>query len=287
MRDELHQQVMYLLRKHRIFPQKRLGQHFLINDEAVGKICEEATISEKDVILEIGSGLGQLTRILAHQVHRAIALEFDPRLYKVLKEELKGFENIILIQADATRCDYEEMLKDFSGPIEKIKVIGNLPYNVAVPILVRLGKIRNRISIIIATLQRELAERFQALPGGKAYGDLSIFIQYFYKVRKVASLPAEAFYPRPKVMSDVIALHPLKDPPVFLQDEHLFFRLVRAAFSQRRKTLQNALKAHPELGISPDQWAALLKKAAICPQRRGETLSIGEFARLSNVIFRI
>ena len=103
----------------------------------------------------------------------------------------------------------------------------------------------------------------------------------------MASLPADAFYPRPKVMSEVIALHPLEDPPVFLQDEHLFFRLVRAAFSQRRKTLQNALKAHPELGISPDQWSALLKKASICPQRRGETLSIGEFARLSNVIFMI
>ena len=287
MRDMLHQQVLYLLRKHGIFPQKRLGQHFLINDEAAEKICKAAKISETDLILEIGSGLGQLSRILAQRVRGVIALEFDPKLYEILKGEFKEFGNITLIRADATRCDYEKMVKDFSGPQEKMKVIGNLPYNVAVPILVRLGKVRNKISLIIATLQKELAERFHALPGRKAYGDLSIFIQYFYEVHKVAFLPAEAFYPQPKVMSEIIVLYPLKDPPVFLQDEHLFFRLVRAAFSQRRKTLQNALKAHPELGIPSEQWSTLLKKASICPQRRVETLSIGEFARLSNVVFRV
>ena len=128
MKDLLHKQVLYLLRKYGIHPQKRLGQHFLINDEAVGKISKAATISEKDIVLEIGSGLGQLTRILAHKVHKTVALEFDPILYEILKEELKGFENITIIQGDATRCDYKEILKDCSGPREKIKVIGNLCY---------------------------------------------------------------------------------------------------------------------------------------------------------------
>ena len=287
MADLLHQQVLYLLRRYRIFPQKRLGQHFLVSAKALEKICHQAAISENDLILEIGSGLGQLTRVMAHQAYWIIALEFDPRLYAVLKKEFKHFENITLIQADATRCNYEEIVKNFPEKKEKIKVIGNLPYNVAVPILVRLGKIRDWVSLIIVTLQKELAERLRALPGGKAYGDLSIYLQYFYKVQKVASLPSEAFYPQPKVMSEVIVFHPLKNPPVSVHDEQLFFRLVRAAFSQRRKTLQNALKAHPELGIPSGQWSALLREAQISPQCRGETLSIKDFARLSNLIFRI
>ncbi|MEW5801351.1 MAG: 16S rRNA (adenine(1518)-N(6)/adenine(1519)-N(6))-dimethyltransferase RsmA [bacterium] len=300
MIDLMRQQVLDLLRRHRVFPKKSLGQNFLVSDHAVERLFAEAALSAKDQVIEIGAGLGQITRLIAEKVRWVIALEFDPQLMAVLKEELAPFGNITLIQADAARCSYREVLEHFpdreipghfpgqKGQKEegKVKVIGNLPYYVAVPILVRLEEIKDRISLIIATLQKELADRMLAHPAQKAYGELSVRIRYLYDATEVESLPAGAFYPRPKVTSKIISLHPLQSPRVSVQDEDLFFRLVRAAFSQRRKTLLNALKAHPELGVPREAWPDLLKESHLSPQGRGETLCLEEFAGLSDFVFR-
>jgi len=292
MIDLLRQEVLDILRRQRIFPKKSLGQNFLVSDSAVERLCAEAALSAQDQVIEIGAGLGQITRLVAEKVRWVIALEFDPQLMAVLGHELASARNITLIQADAARCGYQEVLRHFpdQGKLEqggeKVKVIGNLPYYVAVPILIRLEEIRDRISLIITTLQKELADRIQAHPAQKAYGELSVRIQYLYEVGKVASLPADAFYPRPKVTSEIISLRPLKSPRVLVQEEEFFFRLVRAAFSQRRKTLLNALRAHPELGVPREEWPDLLQGAYLSPQCRGETLTIEEFAVLSDLVFR-
>lgn len=286
MIDHIRQEVLDLLRRHRILPKKSLGQNFLVSDSAVERLCAEAALSAQDQVIEIGAGLGQISRLVAEKVRWVIALEFDPQLMAVLKTELAPLRNITLIQADAVRCGYREVLGHFPDQQEEIKVIGNLPYYVAVPILFRLEEVRDRISLIVATLQKELADRIRAHPAEKAYGELSVRIQYFYEVQKVAFLPADAFYPQPKVASEIISLRPLKSPRVLVRDEELFFRLVRAAFSQRRKTLLNALRAHPELGVLREEWPDLLKEAHLSPQCRGETLSIEEFARISDLVFR-
>ncbi|MGA1874701.1 MAG: 16S rRNA (adenine(1518)-N(6)/adenine(1519)-N(6))-dimethyltransferase RsmA [bacterium] len=287
MTGSLRRQVLSILQKYKFAPRKKFGQNFLVSNKALDDISIGAALARDDQILEIGTGLGQLTRFLAQRVQAVITLEIDPALFSLLKSELFGVENIRLILTDSARCDYEEIIRHFPEKGQKIKVIGNLPYNAAVPILIHLESIREHISLILVTLQKELAERFRALPGEDAYGALSIRMQYFYEIRKIASLPPEDFFPRPKVHSEIISLLPLQNPPVHLQNEQLFFRLTQAAFSQRRKTLLNALKAQPALGVPQNLWPNLLERADICPHRRGETLSLGEFARLSNVIFHI
>ncbi|MEW6381413.1 MAG: 16S rRNA (adenine(1518)-N(6)/adenine(1519)-N(6))-dimethyltransferase RsmA [bacterium] len=296
MTDSLRRKVQDTLARYGIFPQKGLGQNFLVSDQALLRLLAEAALSAGDMVIEIGAGLGQITRLLAEKARWVIALEFDPRLMAILRQELAPFGNVTLIQTDAACCSYQEVIEHFPEQEEggvniekgerKIKVIGNIPYYVAVPILVHLEEIRDRICLIITTIQKELAERVMARPGEKAYGELSIRLQYRYWIEKVSHLPAEAFYPRPKVASEIIALRPIDNPQVSVQDEALFFRLVQAAFSQRRKTLLNALSAHRELGVRREEWPALFTQAHISPQRRGETLSLAEFASLSDLVFR-
>lgn len=287
MTNSLKDQVFSLLHKYKISPKKRLGQNFLIDETALQSIKGEAALSKNDLVLEIGAGLGQITSALAESVRWVVALEFDSSLLAILKKEASWQGNITFIQTDAACCNYRSVLAHFPEPKAKIKVIGNLPYNVAVPILLRLEEIHEQVSLVVLTLQRELAERFRAVPGTKAYGDLSVRIQYYYQVNKVVSLAPEAFYPRPEVKSEILCLRPLDKPPVDVPEVNFFFQLVRSSFSQRRKTILNALKAHPELGIAQEQWPDLLKEAGIDAQARGESLSLREFARLCRLVLRV
>ena len=278
------QKIIELLKKYKFSPQKRFGQNFLISDHAIENLCQALELSKNDIVLEIGGGLGYLTSLLAQQVKWVIALEFDYKLYAILQRELSRFDNVTLIQTDAARCDYKQIINQFPESTHKIKVIGNLPYNVAIPIFIRMETIIPHIQLIISTLQKEMSERVRALPGGKEYSDLSIRMQYFYQIKKIHSLYAKAFYPKPKIDSEIISLLPLEAPPVKVSDVNFFFKLTRAAFSQRRKTVINVLRGHQELGISKDQWPLVFEKVNISPSRRSETLSIAEFAKLANLI---
>ncbi|MCL6583508.1 MAG: 16S rRNA (adenine(1518)-N(6)/adenine(1519)-N(6))-dimethyltransferase RsmA [bacterium] len=284
--SSLRERLLATLAQYRMFPKKSLGQNFLVSDQALDRLIAAADLSDKDLVIEIGAGLGQITRLLASKARWVIALEFDPQLVAILQKELAPFKNITLIQTDAARCLWRGIIDFFPRQEEgKIKVIGNLPYYAAVPIIIGLEEIIDQICLLIITLQKELTERIMAQPGGKAYGELSVRLQYRYWIEKIAYLPPEAFYPRPKVASEIIALRPRPTPAVYVQDEALFFRLVQAAFSQRRKTLLNALSAHQELGVSRSEWPTILAQAHIFPQRRGETLSLSEFASLTELVF--
>lgn len=270
---------------------KRLGQHFLLDPSIINKIIDVADLSAEDIVLEIGPGLGRMTKMLAEKVKRVIAIELDIKLYEKLKKELSDYENIELVHGDAMKYPYET-LPDF-------KVVANIPYYITTPLLFRLLKnkkkypekytsklfkkdgqnfsVKNNIKSITLTVQKEVAERIVAKPNTKHYGLLSIMVNYYAKPQLNFIIPKKTFKPVPKVDSAVIHLEIYEKPPVYVKDEDLFFRIIKTAFSKRRKMLSNSLKS-----INPNtkEW---LSKAGIDPNRRAETLTLEELAKLSNL----
>ncbi|MFV1951328.1 MAG: 16S rRNA (adenine(1518)-N(6)/adenine(1519)-N(6))-dimethyltransferase RsmA [Nitrospinota bacterium] len=256
------------------YPKRRLGQNFLVDDSVVEDIIRIADIDENETILEIGPGKGILTYALAKRVKRVIALELDKDLCGFLKNRLVNFSNIEIIHTDALTFDYRRLQ-------ERFRVISNLPYYVSVPIMVKLLEKREIIPEMLLMLQKEVANRITSQPGIKDYGSISVFVQYFSNVEIVLNVTKESFRPIPKVDSAVVRITPLARPLVEVMNEDLFFRIVRYAFALRRKTLRNSLKA---INIPPDRLKDAFRIAEIDPSRRGETLSLQEFANLSNAI---
>ncbi len=247
---------------------RHLGQNFLYNPSILKRIIQVAQLDPEDLVVEIGPGPGSLTRMLAEKVIKVIAIELDDKLYEKLKVELIGYNNVELIQGDALKYPYENL--------QEFKVVANIPYYITTPIIFRLLDSKENLKSMTLTVQKEVAERIAAQPGGKDYGVLSIMVQYYAKPSIKFIIPKEAFRPVPKVDSAVIHINILERPSVDLEDKELFFRIVKTAFSQRRKMLSNSLK-----GILPNvqEW---LDTAGIDPKRRPETLSIEEFAKLAN-----
>ena len=248
---------------------KSLGQHFLIDPFIIGGIIESARLEPEALVVEIGPGPGKLTRMLSERFRRVVAIELDERLYARLKTDLAGCGNIELIHGDALEYPYETL--------PEFNVIANIPYYITTPIIFRLLDSRKNLRTMTLTIQKEVAERIVATPGGKDYGVLSIMVQYYAVPTFQFIIPKEAFRPVPKVDSAVIRMQILERPSVNVGDEKLFFKLVRTAFSQRRKMLANSLK---NIRSDIKEW---LTEAGIDPQRRPETLGIKEFARLSNM----
>lgn len=237
----------------------------------------------REVVLEVGPGLGILTGKLAERAGWVVAVELDLQLADILKKELAGCDNFHLIEGDILKVDLRRVKADFGAP--KLKVIGNLPYQITSPLLHWLIEQKWAVERAVVMVQREVARRMVALPGSKGYGALSVFIQYYTVPTLLFDVPAEAFYPQPKVDSSVVRLEILEESPISVQDEQFFFRVVRAAFGHRRKMLRNALSSLPELlDLELDKVAQF---SGIDLGRRGETLSLAEFGRLSNVIWEI
>lgn len=249
---------------------KRLGQNFLYDPSILKRIMQVARLSPEDTVVEIGPGHGRLTALLAGQVKKVIAIELDRELYERLVDELSRYKNIELMHGDALKYQYETL--------DEFKVVANIPYYITTPIIFKLLEYRDRVRSITITLQKEVAARIVARPGGKEYGVLSIMIKYYGKSELEFIVPKGAFRPVPKVDSAVVHIGLYEKPLVSVKDEGLFFRVIKAAFSQRRKILANALKP-----ISHDIKEKLLL-AGIEPVRRAETLSIEEFARLSEIL---
>ncbi len=263
------------MQDHEIRARKSLGQNFLVDQGFVDRIVEAASITPEDTVVEIGPGTGALTRSLAGQAGRVVAIELDERLFLRLKSELADLQNLDLINGDALKFPFEKL----PGPV---KVVANLPYYISTPIITRLVAARANISLMVLMLQKEVAARISAPPGGKDYGYLSVMVQLHAEARTLFTVPAGAFRPVPKVDSAVISLRILKAPAVECRDYALYERVVGAAFSQRRKTLKNTLKASR---LFMDEGIEGIASAGIDPHRRGETLSLAEFAKLTDFLF--
>ena len=260
-------------------PKKRFGQHFLVSPTILNGILRLAELTPEDVVVEIGAGTGTLTEALARRVRRLLALELDRDLIAPLRQRFADRPHVEIVQADALTFDWARV----PAPI---KVVANLPYGTAVAILLRLLNQRSHLRCAVIMLQREVAERLYARPSTKAYGSLTLLTQWHASVDKGFHVPPSAFSPSPKVMSTVVRIIPHPAPPAAVQDEACFFRIIHAAFAQRRKTLANALR-HEFQSIEPAILRQILENSGIAPSRRGETLTLDEFARLSNALQRI
>ncbi|MFA6850912.1 MAG: 16S rRNA (adenine(1518)-N(6)/adenine(1519)-N(6))-dimethyltransferase RsmA [Selenomonadaceae bacterium] len=270
--------TMHILRSFNIHMSKRLGQNFLIDEGIVQGIVDAVGIEPGDLVLEIGPGIGTLTQGLAEAQAQVTAVELDRKLPAVLAKTLEGYDNVRVIQGDILKTDIPALMG--VGPY---KVAANLPYYITTPIIMALLEQRLPISRLVTMVQKEVAERMVASPGTKDYGALSVAVQYYTKPCIVLDVPPRSFIPAPEVDSVVIRCEVRKEPPVKAIDEKMFFRVVKAAFSQRRKTLNNALKT---MGVEKDTVKQVLESAHIDGIRRGETLSLEEFAAIANVISR-
>ena len=273
-------QVKKLLADHGIRPKKRLGQHFLIDRNVLNRIVAASGAGPGVNVLEIGPGLGVVTRELADRGARVLCVEVDRALEPVLESMLSGASLAEIVIGDFLKLDLPEFLSGRGGG--KWTVVGNLPYYITSPILTRLLGAKQCFSTILLMVQKEVAERLRASPGTRDYGALSVFVQYHCEIESVTAVSRNVFYPVPEVDSELVKLIVRQKPPVELSDERVFFQVVRAAFGKRRKTLLNALGSSSELGWGREEASAALARTGIDPARRGETLSIDEFARLAN-----
>ena len=269
----------HILKTFNLRADKRLGQNFLVDEQIVKQIIAAAELSAEDTVLEVGPGIGTLTQALAETGAQVVAVELDRRLLPVLAKTLAGYDNIEIINEDILQLDIRKAV-----PQENFKVVANLPYYITTPIIFNLLEQKLPMERLVAMVQKEVAERMVAKPGGKDYGALSVAIQYYTEPAIAFVVPPASFVPPPSVDSAVIVCKRRQEPPVQIVDEKLFFRVVKAAFSVRRKMLSNALK---NMGIDNEQAAAWLELAEIDGKRRGETLSLAEFAALTNTFANI
>jgi len=269
------------LAKYGLFPRKRLGQHFLVDRNILDKVVRTAQIEKEDVVLEVGPGLGEMTIALARQAKKVIAVEIDSKLAAILDKKMKNYPNVEVVNSDILKLDFNRFLKKEGHPI---KVVANLPYQISTPLLFRFIESKEIFSSFTLMLQKEVAERMVASPGGKEYGPLSIFIQMASDVSICFFIKPSAFFPPPKVESAVVQMAWKERPIIERQNEEWFKKVVKACFGYRRKTLINALK-HSKLTL-PESIGLKMDEMGINPRRRPETLTIQEYASLSKVLRR-
>lgn len=275
-----------VLQKYQFAFQKRFGQNFLIDTHVLEKIIASAQITKDDFVLEIGPGIGTMTQYLAESAREVAAVEIDHTLIPILADTLKDWDNVTVINNDILKVDIRALaLEKNQG--RPIKVVANLPYYITTPIIMGLFENQVPIDSITIMVQKEVADRMQVGPGTKDYGALSLAVQYYAKPQIVANVPPNCFMPRPKVGSAVIKLERYEKPPVEVNDEKLMFRIIRASFNQRRKTLVNGLKNSPEIHFSKEQIEQALESCGLSLNIRGEALTLEQFAQLANAFDRM
>ncbi|MGN0727485.1 MAG: 16S rRNA (adenine(1518)-N(6)/adenine(1519)-N(6))-dimethyltransferase RsmA [Anaerovoracaceae bacterium] len=262
---------------------KSLGQNFLTDKNIIDEIIESAQIGPEDLVMEIGPGMGVITMEAAEKAKKVIAVEIDKNLIPILKETLKDYDNVEIINKDILKTDVNGLIDGCKEKFAGVKILGNLPYYITTPIIMKLLEDGVKADSITIMMQKEVADRIKALPETKAYGALSVAVQYYCTAEAVVNVPKEVFMPQPKVDSTVLRLCIRKEKPVILEDRDMFFRCVKAGFGQRRKTLLNSLMGIDN--ITKDIVRDALEKAGIDPSRRAETLNLEEFAKLSNEVF--
>jgi 16S rRNA (adenine1518-N6/adenine1519-N6)-dimethyltransferase len=276
-----HRATKEVVNKHNFKFSKSLGQNFLIDDNVIDRILEGARLSETDKIIEVGPGIGTLTREMGKVAENVVSIEIDKTLIPILKETLADLDNVEVVNEDILKVDVQGLIKEKlnGGPV---KLVANLPYYITTPIVMKFLEEDIHVTDIVVMVQKEVADRMNAQPSTKDYGALSVAVQYYCDTEIVAKAPRHMFVPQPNVDSIVIGLHVRDEKKYIVDNEDIFFKTVKASFGQRRKTLLNSLGG---LGfLSKDQIKEALKDANIDEKRRGETLSIDEFANLSNEI---
>jgi 16S rRNA (adenine1518-N6/adenine1519-N6)-dimethyltransferase len=272
-----------VLQKYDFVFQKKFGQNFLIDERVLEKIIRAAGVTKDDFVLEIGPGIGTMTQYLAEAAREVTAVEIDRNLIPILADTLGNYENVTVLNEDILKVDVKKLAEEKNGG-RPIKVVANLPYYITTPIIMGLFESGVPIENITIMVQKEVADRMQVGPGTKDYGALSLAVQYYAEPYIVANVPPNCFMPRPKVGSAVIRLTRHEKPPVSVKDPAFMFRLIRASFNQRRKTLQNGLNNSPELTLSKADVVRALEEMGLPATVRGETLTLEQFARLSDLL---
>lgn len=270
-----------VIQKYEFAFQKKFGQNFLIDEHVLEKIILAAGVTKDDMVLEIGPGIGTMTQYLAEAARQVVAVEIDTNLIPILEETLAGYENVTVLNADILKVNIRELAEQYNNG-RPIKVVANLPYYITTPIIMGLFESDVPIDNITVMVQKEVADRMQEGPGSKDYGALSLAVQYYADPCIVAHVPPNCFIPRPNVGSAVIRLTRHQKPPVEVKDSALMFKLVRASFNQRRKTLQNGLNNSPEIHFSKEQIVAAIESLGVSATVRGEALTLAQFAQLAN-----
>ena len=275
------QNTIAVLQKYDFAFQKKFGQNFLIDTHVLDKIIASAEITKDDMVLEIGPGIGTMTQYLSNAAGKVIAVEIDKNLIPILEDTLDGFDNVRVINEDVLKVDIAKIAEEENGG-RPIKVVANLPYYITTPIIMGLFENHVPLKSITVMVQKEVADRMQVGPGTKDYGALSLAVQYYASPYIVANVPPNCFMPRPKVGSAVIRLDRYENPPVQVSDEKLMFRIIRASFNQRRKTLANGLKNSPEINFTKEEIEEAIESLGKGASVRGEALTLEEFAALTN-----
>lgn len=272
-----------ILQKYNFNFQKKFGQNFLINTGVLEDIIDAAEVTDEDMVLEIGPGIGTMTQYLCENARQVIAVEIDTNLIPILKDTLSAYDNVRIINDDILKVDINELAREYNNG-RPIKVVANLPYYITTPIIMGLFESHVPIESITVMVQKEVADRMQAGPGTKDYGALSLAVQYYSKPQIVVNVPPSCFMPQPKVGSTVISLRSHQQPVVQVEDEKLMFKVIRASFNQRRKTLANGLNNYGGINLTKEQIQQSIEELGVPVNIRGEALSLEQFACLSNII---
>ena len=279
------QRTIEVIKKYEFCFQKKFGQNFLIDGHVLDKIIAGAGVTKDDMVLEIGPGIGTMTQYLADAAGKVVAVEIDRNLLPILQETLADYDNVKVIHADVLSLDLEKLVQEENGG-RPIKVVANLPYYITTPIIMALFEQHVPLANVTVMVQKEVAARMKSGPGSKDYGALSLAVQYYAEPYIVANVPCNCFMPRPNVDSAVIRLTRYEEPPVQVKDEKMLFKIIRASFNQRRKTLQNGLNNSSELNFTKDQIAAAIAEAGFSPSVRGEALTLEQFAKLTDILLK-
>lgn len=279
-----YQETMFLLKKYNITANKSLGQNFLINDEVIENTVNAANITKKDLIIEIGPGLGTLTNLLLEKAKKVIAIELDNRMVNILNERFALYSNFEIIHQDVLKVDLKKIIETEKreNGIEKVKIVANLPYYITTPIIMKLLEDKLDVESITVMVQKEVAERLAAIPGEKLAGAITYSVNYYCETEKVVEVPRESFIPAPEVESEVIKLVLRKSAPVEVKDEEKFFKLIKVSFMQRRKTFLNGV-SNSGL-IEKQKLKDILEELKISENVRGEQLTLEQFAQIANRI---
>lgn len=280
--NNIYEETKFLMKKYNLTANKKLGQNFLVDSEAINSIVASANLTKKDMVIEIGPGLGTLTSMLIEKAGKVIAIELDDRMIKILGDRFLLYDNFELINEDVLKVDLSSLIEK-NSEFENVKVVANLPYYITTPIIMKLLENRLKIESITIMIQKEVAERIVATPGSKLSGAITYSVHYYAEPEKIALVPNTSFMPSPEVDSEVIKLNIRKSPPVKIDNEKLFFNVIKASFMQRRKTLSNGLVNG---GIVKNKAKAIeiLKNMGLEENVRGEELTLEQFANLSNKI---